>query len=100
LCAHSILTPYQVNTAEEVEEAAVAYLAYGRGEVIVKERLVPYSRPRDIAAKAISLGIPLGERYFITPRMPNPRLKDFEHNMSAPEVSVLADSYSRNVTDG
>jgi hypothetical protein len=27
-----------VNTAEEVEETAVAYLAYGRGEVIVERK--------------------------------------------------------------
>jgi phosphoenolpyruvate carboxylase len=80
-----------VSTAEEVEEAAVAYLAYRRGGVIVGRK--GYSL---FAAKAISLGIPLGERYFITPRMPNLRLEDFEHNMSALEVSVLAKSYSRN----
>ncbi|KUO92044.1 MAG: phosphoenolpyruvate carboxylase [Pyrobaculum sp. OCT_11] len=101
MCTQHPDSTIKVSTAEEVEEAAVAYLAYGCDEVMVdyEGKATPYSQPRDIAAKAISLGIPLGERYFITPRIPNPRLEDFERSMLALEASVLANSYSRKVAD-
>jgi len=101
MCTQHPDSTIKVSTAEEVEEAAVAYLAYGCDEVMVdyEGKATPYSQPRDIAAKAISLGIPLGGRYFITPRIPNPRLEDFERSMLALEASVLANSYSRKVAD-
>ena len=101
MCTQHPDSTIKVSTAEEVEETAVAYLAYGCDEVMVdyEGKATPYSQPRDIAAKAISLGIPLGERYFITPRIPNPRLEDFERSMLALEASVLANSYSRKVAD-
>ena len=101
MCTQHPDSTIKVSTAEKVEEAAVAYLAYGCDEVMVdyEGKATPYSQPRDIAAKAISLGIPLGERYFITPRIPNPRLEDFERSMLALEASVIANSYSRKVAD-
>ncbi|MFZ8839210.1 MAG: phosphoenolpyruvate carboxylase [Pyrobaculum sp.] len=101
MCTQHPDSTIKMSTAEEVEEAAVAYLAYGCDEVMVdyEGKATPYSQPRDIAAKAISLGIPLGERYFITPRIPNPRLEDFERSMLALEASVLANSYSRKAAD-
>jgi phosphoenolpyruvate carboxylase len=101
MCTQHPDSTIKVSTAEVVEETAVAYLAYGRDEVMVdyEGKATPYSQPRDIAAKAISLGIPLGVRYFITSRIPNPRLEDFEGSMLALEASVLANSYSRKVAD-
>jgi phosphoenolpyruvate carboxylase len=97
MCTQHPDSTVKVTTAEEVEEAAVAYLAYGCDEVMVdyEGKATPYSQPRDVAAKAIALGIPLGERYFVTPRMPNPQLEDFERSMLALEASVLANSYSQ-----
>ncbi len=97
MCTQHPDSTVKVTTAEEVEEAAVAYLAYGCDEVMVdyEGKATPYSQPRDVAAKAIALGIPLGEKYFITPRIPNPQLEDFERSMLALEASVLANSYSQ-----
>jgi Phosphoenolpyruvate carboxylase (EC 4.1.1.31) len=97
MCTQHPDSTVKVTTAEEVEEAAVAYLAYGCDEVMVdyEGKATPYSQPRDVAVKAIALGIPLGEKYFITPRIPNPQLEDFERSMLALEASVLANSYSQ-----
>jgi len=99
MCTQHPDSTVKVTTAEEVEEAAVAYLAYGCDEVMIdyEGKATPYTQPRDVASKAVSLGIPLGMRYFITPRVPNPSLEDFERSMLALEASVLANSYSRRV---
>jgi len=97
MCTQHPDSTVKITASEEVDEAVVSYLAYGCGEVMVdyEGKATPYSQPRDIVAKAVEMGIPLGERFFITPRIPNPRLEDFERSMLALEAVVLANSYSR-----
>lgn len=97
MCTQHPDSTVKITAVEEIEEAIIAYLAYECDEVMVdyEGKATPYSQPRDIVAKALSLGIPLGERYFITPRIPNPRLEDFERSMLALEAAVMANSYSQ-----
>ncbi len=85
-------------TAEggEVDEALVAYAVYGCDEVMVdyEGKSTPYSQPKEIIMKAHEVGIALGERLFITPRLPNPKLEDLDRAMLAMETSVIANYFS------
>ena len=97
MCTQHPDSTVRITAQEEVDEAVVSHLAYGCDEYMVdyEGKATPYSQPRDVVAKALSLGLPLGERFFITPRIPNPRLEDFGRSMLALEASLLANAYSR-----
>ena len=97
MCTQHPDSTVKITAGEEVDEAVVAFLAYGcdEGMVDYEGKATPYSQPRDVASKALALGLPLGERFFITPRVPNPRLEDFERSMLSLEAAVLANSYSQ-----
>jgi len=57
-------------------------------------KLTPYAQPKDIVLRAYKLGIAAGEDYFITPRVPNPRLEDIDRLALSLEASIMADYYS------
>lgn len=99
MCTQHPDSTTRVTAAEEVDEAVIGHIAFGCDEVMVdyEGKATPYSQPRDIAARFISLGLPLGRRFFITPRIPSPRLEDLERSMLSLEASVLANGYSARV---
>jgi phosphoenolpyruvate carboxylase len=69
---------------------------YGCDEVMVdyEGKLTPYAQPKEIVLKVGSLGIPIGEKLFITPRVPNPRLEDLDRVSLSIEAALLANYYS------
>jgi phosphoenolpyruvate carboxylase len=93
MCTQHPDSTIKVTAEEEVDEAIAAYSVFGCDEVMsdFEGKATPYIQPRDIVVKAAKLGLPLGERFFVTPRIPNPRLEDFERAMLALEAAVLAD---------
>ncbi|MGC9118645.1 MAG: phosphoenolpyruvate carboxylase [Thermoproteus sp.] len=93
MCTQHPDSTIKITAEEEVEEAVAAYAIYGCDEVMsdFEGKGTPYIQPRDIVLRALKSGIPLGERFFVTPRIPNPSLEDFERSMLAMEAAVLAD---------
>jgi len=93
MCTQHPDSTIKVTAEEEVDEAVAAYSIYGCDEVMsdFEGKGTPYIQPRDIVLRALKSGIPLGERFFVTPRIPNPSLEDFERSMLAMEAAVLAD---------
>lgn len=93
MCTQHPDSTIKVSVEEEVEEAVSAYSIYGCDEVMsdFEGKGTPYIQPRDIVVRALKAGIPLGESFFITPRIPNPSLEDFERSVLAMEAAVLAD---------
>jgi phosphoenolpyruvate carboxylase len=57
-------------------------------------KLTPYAQPKDIVVRASKLGIAVGEKYFVTPRIPNPRLEDIDRVTLSIEASLIANFYS------
>lgn len=89
----------KVAVSEEVREALDAYRVYGCDEVMVdyEGKLTPYSQPREIVQAAVEEGLPVGKRFFVTVRAPNPRLEGLDRFMLALESAVLANYYSRTL---
>ncbi|MCU7786741.1 phosphoenolpyruvate carboxylase [Pyrobaculum sp. 3827-6] len=96
MCTQHPDTTVKITTAEEVDEALVGHTAYGCDEVMIdyEGKTTPYSQPKDITVKAKEADLPLGEKFFLTPRMPNPRLEEFERAMLTLEAAVLANYFS------
>ncbi|ABL87432.1 Phosphoenolpyruvate carboxylase [Pyrobaculum islandicum DSM 4184] len=96
MCTQHPDATVKVTANEEVDEALVAYTAYGCDEVMIdyEGKTTPYSQPKDITVKAYEAGLPLGEKFFLTPRMPNPRLEEFERSMLTLEAAILANYFS------
>jgi len=101
MCTQHPDATVKVTAAEEVDEALVAFTAYGCEEVMVdyEGKTTPYSQPKEVVAKCHKAELPLGERYFITPRMPNPSLEEFERAMLAIEAALLANYFSAKLLD-
>ncbi|MEM1532625.1 MAG: phosphoenolpyruvate carboxylase [Desulfurococcaceae archaeon] len=99
MCTQHPDSTIKVRVEEEVDEAIVGYTIYSCGEVMVdyEGKLTPYSQPKEIVVKASKAGIPVGYDFFITPRMPNPFIEEFDRAMLALEASVLANYYSSKV---
>lgn len=93
MCTQHPDSTIKITVEEEVEEAIAAFSIYGCDEVMsdFEGKGTPYIQPRDIVVRALKAGLPLGERFFVTPRVPNPELEDFERSMLAVEAAVLAD---------
>lgn len=93
MCTQHPDSTIKITAEEEVEEAVAAFAIYGCDEVMsdFEGKGTPYIQPRDIVVRALKAGLPLGERFFVTPRIPNPLLEDFERSMLAMEAAVLAD---------
>jgi phosphoenolpyruvate carboxylase len=96
MCTQHPDATVKITSAEEVDEALVAFAAYGCEEVMVdyEGKTTPYSQPKEIVAKCNQAELPLGERYFLTPRMPNPKLEEFERAMLTVEAALIANYFS------
>ncbi len=96
MCTQHPDSTVKVTVNEEVDEALVSFIGFGCDEVMVdyEGKATPYGQPKDIVLKSISLNLKLGERYFITPRLPNPTLEDFDRAMLALEAALLANYFS------
>ncbi|MEM0027749.1 MAG: phosphoenolpyruvate carboxylase [Ignisphaera sp.] len=96
MCTQHPDASVKITAQEEVDEAIQGYTMYECDEVMsdYEGKLTPYAQPKDIVTKAIKLGIPIGEKYFITPRIPNPNLEDIDRVALSLEASLIANYYS------
>ncbi|MEM0005542.1 MAG: phosphoenolpyruvate carboxylase [Ignisphaera sp.] len=96
MCTQHPDSTVKVTVQEEVNEAIQSYTMYGCEEIMsdYEGKLTPYAQPKDIIMKAIELGIPIGDRLYITPRVPNPKLEDFDRVALTLEASLIANYYS------
>ncbi|MEM1572308.1 MAG: phosphoenolpyruvate carboxylase [Pyrobaculum sp.] len=101
MCTQHPDTTVKITASEEVDEAIVAYTAYGCDEVMVdyEGKMTPYGQPKEIVMKAIRGGIPLGDRFYITVRLPNPKLEEFDRAMLSLEAAFVANYFSRKYAD-
>lgn len=91
----------RVTAQQEVDEAIQAYTMYGCDEVMsdYEGKLTPYAQPKDIVVKALNFGIPIGEKVFVTPRIPNPSLEDFDRVDLSIEAGFIANYYSARLAN-
>jgi len=96
MCTQHPDSAVRIPVSEEVREAILGYRMYGCDEVMVdfEGKLTPYSQPRDIVLKALEEGIPVGKEFFVTVRVPNPKLEGVDRLLLALESAVLANYYS------
>jgi len=96
MCTQHPDSTVKITVQEEVDEAVMAYTMYGCDEVMVdyEGKLTPYSQPKDIVLRAKDAGIVPGEDFYITPRIPNPRLEDVDRMALSLEAALLANYYS------
>lgn len=96
MCTQHPDSTVKITAQEEVDEAIQGYAMYGCDEVMVdyEGKLTPYAQPKDIVVRSHKLGIPIGVEYFITPRIPNPRLEDFDRMALSLEAALIANYYS------
>jgi phosphoenolpyruvate carboxylase len=59
-----------------------------------ERKTMPYSQPKEIVAKCHQAELPLGERCFLTPRLLNPKLEEFEIAMLTVEAALIANYFS------
>lgn len=96
MCTQHPDATVKIGAQQEVDEAIQAYTMYECDEVMsdYEGKLTPYVQPKDIVMKALSLGIPIGEKFFVTPRVPNPSLEDFDRVDLSIEAGLIANYYS------
>jgi len=96
MCTQHPDSAVKITAQEEVDEAIQSYTMYGCDEVMsdYEGKLTPYAQPKDIVMKAKSLDIPIGEKFYVTPRIPNPRLEDFDRVALTLEAALIANYYS------
>ena len=101
MCTQHPDTTVKITAAEEVDEAIVDYTAYGCDEVMVdyEGKTTPYNQPKEVVMKAVRSGIPLGEEFYITVRLPNPKLEEFDRAMLSLEAAIVANYFSRKYAD-
>ncbi|CCC81750.1 phosphoenolpyruvate carboxylase [Thermoproteus tenax] len=101
MCTQHPDTTVKITAGEEVDEALVAYTAYGCEEVMVdyEGKLTPFTQPKEIVMRALAAGVKLGEKFFITPRLPNPKLEEFDRAMLSLEAAVVANYFSLKYMD-
>jgi phosphoenolpyruvate carboxylase len=75
MCTQHPDSTVKVTAQMEVEEAIASFTTYGCDEVMVdyEGKLTPYSQPREVAKAAVEAGLPLGEGFTITVRLPKVR---------------------------
>ena len=98
MCTQHPDASVKITAQEEVDEALQGYTMYECDEVMsdYEGKLTPYAQPKDIVTKAVKLGIPIGEKYFVTPRIPNPKLEDIDRVALSLEASLIANYYSHH----
>ncbi|MEZ0248697.1 MAG: phosphoenolpyruvate carboxylase [Thermoproteus sp.] len=101
MCTQHPDTTVKITAAEEVDEALVDYTAYGCDEVMVdyEGKMTPYGQPKEVVVKAAKSGIPLGEKMYITVRLPNPKLEEFDRAVLSLEAAIVANYFSVKYTD-
>ncbi|MEZ0318550.1 MAG: phosphoenolpyruvate carboxylase [Pyrobaculum sp.] len=101
MCTQHPDATVKITAAEEVDEAIVASTAYGCDEVMVdyEGKMTPYAQPKEIVVKALRGGVPLGSKFYVTVRLPNPKLEEFDKAMLALEAAIVANYFSRKYAD-
>lgn len=101
MCTQHPDATVRISVQEEVDEAVQAYVTYGCDEVMVdyEGKLTPYAQPKEIVLQACRMGLPLGERFFVTPRVPNPFLEDFDRVDLSIEAGIIANYYSGKLSE-
>ncbi|MEM3912503.1 MAG: phosphoenolpyruvate carboxylase [Desulfurococcaceae archaeon] len=101
MCTQHPDTTEKITAQQEIDEAIQAFTMYKCDEVMsdYEGKLTPFVQPKEIVLKAHGLGIPLGEKAFITVRIPNPSLEDFDRVDLAIEAGVIANYYSFKLYD-
>lgn len=101
MCTQHPDTTVKITANEEVDEAIVAYTAYGCDEIMVdyEGKMTPYSQPKEIVTKAVKSEIPLGEKFYVTVRLPNPKLEEFDRAMLSLEAAIVANYFSRKYAE-
>jgi len=96
MCTQHPDSTVKVTAQMEVEEAVASFTTYGCDEVMVdyEGKLTPYSQPREVVKAAVEAGLPLGEGFTITVRLPNPRLEGEERLVLALTAAALANKYA------
>uniref|UniRef100_A0A7J2U2S0 Phosphoenolpyruvate carboxylase n=1 Tax=Ignisphaera aggregans TaxID=334771 RepID=A0A7J2U2S0_9CREN len=96
MCTQHPDATVRITAQDEVDEAVQGYTMFGCDEVMsdYEGKLTPYAQPKDIVLRASRLGIAVGEKYFVTPRIPNPRLEDVDRVALSIEASLIANYYS------
>ncbi|MFN3805041.1 MAG: phosphoenolpyruvate carboxylase [Pyrobaculum sp.] len=96
MCTQHPDATVKITAGEEVDEALVAFTAHGCDEVMVdfEGKMTPYGQPKDIVMKAFRSEVPLGERRYITVRLPNPKLEEFDRAMLSLEAAIVANYFS------
>lgn len=96
LCTQHPDSTVRVPAQLEVQEALLAFTAYGCDEVMVdyEGKLTPYTQPREIVAQALNQGVEIGESRFVTVRLPNPKLEGDERLVLALIAALTANMIS------
>ncbi|MEM4502893.1 MAG: phosphoenolpyruvate carboxylase [Ignisphaera sp.] len=96
LCTQHPDATVKITTQQEVDEALQGYAMYGCDEIMsdYEGKLTPYAQPKDIVLRSYELEIPIGEKFFVTPRIPNPSLEDFDRVDLSIEAGLIANYYS------
>jgi len=96
MCTQHPDATVKITAEEEVDEALVDFTGFGCDEIMVdyEGKMTPFTQPKDIVMGALRAGVKLGERFFITPRLPNPKLEDFDRAMLSLEAGVAANYFS------
>ncbi|MEM1645026.1 MAG: phosphoenolpyruvate carboxylase [Ignisphaera sp.] len=86
----------KITAQQEIDEAIQAFTMYGCDEIMsdYEGKLTPYAQPKEIILRSYSLGIPIGEKSFVTLRIPNPYLEEFDRVDLAIEAGIIANYYS------
>lgn len=100
MCTQHPDATVKITAGEEVDEALVAFTAHGCDEVMVdyEGKMTPYGQPKDIVVKAFRSEVPLGDRRYITVRLPNPKLEEFDRAMLSLEAAIVANYFSVKYT--
>jgi phosphoenolpyruvate carboxylase len=96
MCTQHPDATVRVTAQDEVDEAVQGFTMFECDEIMsdYEGKLTPYAQPKDIVVRASKLGIAVGEKYFVTPRIPNPRLEDIDRVTLSIEASLIANFYS------
>lgn len=99
MCTQHPDATVKITVQQEVDEAVQAYAMYGCDETMsdYEGKLTPYAQPKDIVLRASELSIPIGEKFFITLRIPNPSLEDFDRVDLSIEAGIIANYYSYKI---
>jgi len=99
MCTQHPDSTVKITTQQEVDEAIQGYTMYGCDEVMsdYEGKLTPYAQPKDIVVRAYELGLPVGEGFYVTPRIPNPSLEEFDRVDLSIEAGLIANYYSHKL---